>query len=117
MCATLARGEPSGFISSSSSFTQSVADGRVFHTEKTQQKKQQQQQKKQQTIDPWKLKQFYKNLHKNLFREPSTQSGISLARTKQMNILQLVSYLAMLVHFEVTATHSMCWLHRKCLIL
>ena len=57
MCATLARGEPSGFISSSSSFTQSVADGRVFHTEKTQQKQNNNNnKKKQQTIDPWKLK-------------------------------------------------------------
>ena len=83
MCATLARGEPSGFISSSSSFTQSVADGRVFHTEKnTTKTKQQQQQKKHKTIDPWKFKQFYKNLHKNYFREPSMQSGNKCSQNK-----------------------------------
>ena len=82
MCATLARGEPSGSISSSSSFTQSVADGRVFHTEKNTTKTKQQQQKKTQTIDPWKFKQFYKNLHKNLFREPSMQSGNKCSQSK-----------------------------------
>ena len=57
MCATLARGEPSGFISSSSSYTQNVADGRVFHTgkkHKTRRKK----TKIKQTIDPWKLDNF-----------------------------------------------------------
>jgi len=45
--------------------------------------------------------------------QPGNKS--SQNKVKQMNILQLVSYWAMLVHFEVTTTR--CWLHRKCLIL